>query len=57
MLPQNANSLPRSGRPIGCRRVFSDRQRVLTELEAVEAVKELKALQRRAFEIVEPNIE
>jgi hypothetical protein len=30
---------------------------VLTELEAVEAEKELKALQRHAFEIIEPNIE
>jgi hypothetical protein len=30
---------------------------VLTELEAVEAEKELKALQRHAFEMVEPEIE
>jgi hypothetical protein len=30
---------------------------VLTELEAVEAEKELKVLQRHAFEIVEPKIE
>jgi hypothetical protein len=27
MLPQSANSSPRSGRSFGCRRVFSDRQR------------------------------
>jgi hypothetical protein len=30
---------------------------VLTELEAVEAEKELKALQRHAFEIVDAEIE
>ena len=30
---------------------------VLTELEAVEAEKELKALQRHAFAIVDPQIE
>jgi hypothetical protein len=30
---------------------------VVTEMEAVEAEKELKALQRHAFEIVDPDIE
>ena len=44
-------------RPVDWMRPSIFRPEVLTELEAVEAEKELKALQRHAFEIVEPKIE
>ena len=57
MLRLSVNSSPNSGHRAGCRRIFFSFQRVLTEAEVIEAEAELKALQRHALEVVDPEAE
>jgi hypothetical protein len=54
MLRLSVNSLPNSGHRAGCHRVFQ-LPKVLTEAEVIEAEAELKALQRHALEVVDPE--
>ena len=56
MLRQSANSSPNSGHRAGCHQIFQV-PNVLTEAELIEAEAELKALQRHALELVDPEEE
>jgi hypothetical protein len=58
MLPPATRELVATERPVDWMppSIFRPPE-VLTELEAVEAEQELKALQRHAFAIVDPQIE
>ncbi|MGC2826284.1 MAG: hypothetical protein WA322_18935 [Pseudolabrys sp.] len=53
MLRPSGNSSPNSDHRAGCHRI----PKVLTEAEVIEAETELKALQRYALEVVDPEAE
>jgi hypothetical protein len=53
MLRQSANSSPNSGHRAGY--IMFELTKVLTEAEVIEAEAELKALQRHALEVIDPE--
>ena len=55
MLRLSANSSPNSGHRAGCHQICFSFPKVLTEAEVIEAEAELKALQRHALEVVNPE--